>query len=155
MENRFRFVREVIEAVREVIPQDRLLIVRVSNWGIADMDVSLFENKAQWQEMIRLFDAQPIDAISVSTYDYAMDAFGSGHTMAALTRQVTTLPLMICGKIHDRKTAEDAFRDADIVLSGKSSLLNPDWVQDLRDGKEMPAHKSEDANVAYTTTPLP
>ncbi len=155
MENRFRFVREVIDAVREVIPQDRLIIVRVSDWGIADMEVSLFENKAQWQEMIHLFDTQPIDAISVSTYDYAMEAFGSGHTMSALTRQMTKLPLMICGKIHDQKSAEDALKDADIVLSGKSSLLNPDWVQDVRDGKEMPAHKSEDANVAYTTTPLP
>ena len=155
MENRFRFVREVIEAVREVIPHDHLLVVRVSNWGIADMDVSLFKDKAEWQEMIRLFDTLPIDAISVSTYDHGMDAFGTGHTMAALTRQVTSLPLMICGKIHDRKSAEKALKDADIILSGKSSLLNPDWVEDVRAGKEMPAHKSEDANVAYSTTPLP
>jgi len=155
MENRFRFVRQVTEAVRDVVPQDRLLIVRVSNWGIADMDVSLFENKEEWQEMIRLFDAQPIDAISVSTYDYSMDAFNTGHTMAALTRQVTSLPLMICGKIHDRNSAADALKDADIVLSGKTSLLNPDWVEDFRAGKELPAHRSEDANVAYTPTPLP
>lgn len=84
-----------------------------------------------------------------------MDAFNTGHTMAALTRERTSLPLMICGKIHDRKSAADALKDADIVLSGKTSLLNPDWVEDFRAGKEMPAHKSEDANVAYTPTPLP
>ena len=64
MENRYRFVHEVIVAVRRVIPQDRLLIVRVSNWGIADMNVSLFESKAEWQEMIQLFSRESIDAIS-------------------------------------------------------------------------------------------
>jgi len=75
--------------------------------------------------------------------------------MAQLTREATSLPTMICGKIHDRKTAEDALTDSDIVLSGKSMLLNPDWVQQVRAGNDLPLHASEDANVAYTDTPLP
>ena len=44
----------------------------------------------------------------------------------------------------------DALRDADIALSGKSLLLNPDWVADLRTGKPLPLYNSEDANIAYT-----
>nr|WP_319394840.1 NADH-dependent flavin oxidoreductase [uncultured Desulfobacter sp.] len=101
MENRFRFIREVIDAVRPVIPDDRLLVVRVSDWGIADMDVSLFETAEQWQEMIWLLSDTPIDAVSVSTYDFSQKAFGGQKTMAALTREITNLPLMICGRIHD------------------------------------------------------
>ena len=155
MENRFRFAGEAIQAVKSVIPDDRLLITRISNWGIADMDVPLFQTREEWQEMIRLFDEQPIDAISVSTYDYSQKAFGSDLTMAGLTRQVTKLPMMICGKIFDRASAEDALKDADIVLSGKSILLNPNWVEDVRAGKTLPLYKSEDANIAYTETPLP
>ncbi len=62
---------------------------------------------------------------------------------------------MICGGIHDRATADDALRDADIVLSAKSILLNPNWVKDVRAGKALPLHKSEEANVAYTDEPLP
>lgn len=155
MENRFRFAREVIQSVRDVVPTDRLLTVRVSNWGIADMDVSLFQSSGEWQEMIRLFDQQPIDALSVSTYDYAQKAFDTELNMAALTREVTRLPIMICGKIFDGKSAEDALKDADIVLSGKSILLNPHWIEDVRAGKKLPLHKSEDANIAYGETPLP
>ena len=75
--------------------------------------------------------------------------------MARITRRATNLPLLICGKIHDRASAEDALRDADMVLSGKSILLNPDWVEDVRTGKSMPPYRAEDANVAYTDTPLP
>ena len=62
---------------------------------------------------------------------------------------------MICGKIYDRVTAEAALADADIVLSAKSILLNPNWVEDVRANRELPLYKSEEANVAYTEEPLP
>ena len=75
--------------------------------------------------------------------------------MARIARDVTNLPIMICGKIYDRASAEDALRDADIVLSAKSILLNPDWVEDVRVGKVLPLHKSEEANIAYTEKTLP
>jgi len=155
VENRYRFAHEVIQAVRRVVPANRLLTFRVSNWGVADPQVSLFESKAEWQQIIRLLSAEPIDAISVSTYRYGDKAFGTGQNMAQLTREVTDLPLMICGQIHDRASADEAIQDADIVLSAKSMLLNPDWVQDLRAGKKLPRYESKEANVAYTDTALP
>ena len=155
VENRFRFAHEVIEAVRKVVPRERLLIFRISNWGIADMEVSLFENKAEWQQMIKLLSDEPIDAISVSTYGYSEKAFGTDQNMAQLTREATELPLMICGKIYDRASALNALEHADIVLSAKSILLNPNWVADIRAGKELSLYESKDAGVAYTDTPLP
>ncbi len=155
VENRYRFAHEIIQAVRQVVPPERLLTFRISNWGVADMEVSLFEDKAEWQQIIKMVSKEPIDAISVSTYDYSAKAFGTDQTMARMTREATDLPLMICGKIYDRATAEDALKDADIILSAKSILLNPNWVDDIRRSKELPLYKSEDANVAYTDEPLP
>ena len=75
--------------------------------------------------------------------------------MSQLTREVTPLPLMICGQIYDRKSAEEALDSADIALSSKSILLNPDWVSDVREGKELHLHKSEEAGIAYSDEPLP
>jgi 2,4-dienoyl-CoA reductase-like NADH-dependent reductase (Old Yellow Enzyme family) len=154
LSNRFRFAREVIQAVRQVVPEDHLLLFRISNWGIADMEVSLFKDTEEWQALIRLLADEPIDVISVSTYNFNDRMFGSGKTMAQLTREVTSLPLFICGQIYDRDTAERALQYADIVLSAKSILLNPDWVEDVRNRKTLPLHKSEEANVAYTTEVL-
>jgi 2,4-dienoyl-CoA reductase-like NADH-dependent reductase (Old Yellow Enzyme family) len=155
VENRYRFAHEVIQAVHRVVPEEKLLTVRISNWGIADMKVSLFESKEEYQEVIKRFSSEPVDAISVSTYDYAGKAFNTDQNMAQITREVTKLPIMICGKIYDRTSADDAFQDADIVLSAKSILLNPEWVSDIREGKTLPLHKSEDADIAYSTEPLP
>ncbi|MCF6186512.1 MAG: NADH-dependent flavin oxidoreductase, partial [Desulfobulbaceae bacterium] len=142
-------------AVKAVVPDDRLLTFRISNWGIADMEVSLFESAEQWQRLVKLLSDEPIDILSVSTYDFKADAFGSGKTMAALTREVTDLPLMICGKIYDANSAAEALQDADIALSGKSILLNPDWVEDVRQGKELSVYSSDEAGIAYTEEPLP
>jgi 2,4-dienoyl-CoA reductase-like NADH-dependent reductase (Old Yellow Enzyme family) len=155
VEGRYRFAHEVIEAVRPVVPKDRLLTFRISDWGVADMEVSLFNTREEWQQIIALLDREPIDAISVSCYDFTADAFDTGRTMAELTREVTSKPIMICGKIHDQASAERALEHADIVLSAKSILLNPDWVEDVRSGRDLPPYKSEDANVAYTEEALP
>jgi 2,4-dienoyl-CoA reductase-like NADH-dependent reductase (Old Yellow Enzyme family) len=154
VENRYRFAHEVIHAVHKVVPSDRLLTFRISNWGVADMDVSLFESKSEWQQIIQLLSKEPIDAISVSTYDYSANVFGTNQNMSQITREVTALPIMICGKIFDRTSAEKALRGADIVLSAKSLLLNPNWVEDVRAGKTLPLHTSEEANIAYTDKAL-
>ena len=155
VENRFRFAHEVIQAVKKVMPEDRLLTFRISNWGVADMEVSLFNSKNEYQEIIKLLSKEPIDAISVSTYRYKDNAFGTDQNMAQITREVTDLPLMICGQIYDRESAEDALKHADIVLSAKSLLLNPDWVKDVRSKKQLSLYASEEANIAYTDTLLP
>lgn len=155
VENRFRLIHEVIQAVKKIIPHNRLLTVRISNWGIADMEVSLFNTKEEYQEIIGHFSAEPIDAISVSTYEYHQSAFGTDKNMAQLTRESTKLPVMICGGIYDRASAEEALKDADIVLSAKSLLLNPNWVEEIRLNKALFRHKSSEADIAYTQEPLP
>jgi 2,4-dienoyl-CoA reductase-like NADH-dependent reductase (Old Yellow Enzyme family) len=155
VENRLRFAHGVIQAVRQVVPEDRLLTFRISNWGVADMEVSLFESKEEYQEIIRLLSSEPIDAISVSTYDYREKAFGTDRNMSQITREVTQVPMMICGKIYDRASAEDALKNADIVLSAKSMLLNPNWVEEVRLGKTLEPYSSKEADIAYTDTPLP
>ena len=155
VENRFRFAHEVIQTVKKVMPEDRLLTFRISNWGVADMEVSLFNSKNEYQEIIKLLSKEPIDAISVSTYRYKDNAFGTDQNMAQITREVTDLPLMICGQIYDRESAEEALKHADIVLSAKSLLLNPDWVKDVRSKNQLPLYASEEANIAYTDTLLP
>jgi 2,4-dienoyl-CoA reductase-like NADH-dependent reductase (Old Yellow Enzyme family) len=131
------------------------LSFRISNWGVADAQVSLFESKEEWQQIIAMLDASPVDVISVSTLNFKDKAFGTEKNMAQLTREATKKPLMICGRIYDRATADEAIQDADIALSGKSLLLNPQWVADIREDKPLRPRTNEESNVAYTETPLP
>ncbi len=81
------------------------------------MFVGVCYTKEEYQEVVKLLSAEAIDAISVSTYEYQQPAFGTEQNMAQLTREVTELPLMICGSIYDRTSAEDALQHADIMLT--------------------------------------
>jgi len=155
VENRFRFARRIIEAVRAVVPDDKLLSFRISNWGGADIGASFFESKQEWQTIIGYLDTLPIDLISVSTLNYKDKAFGTDKNMAQLTRGATQKPIAVCGGIFDRATADDAVADADIILSAKSLLLNPDWVKDIRENKILPERTRDESTIAYTDTPLP
>lgn len=154
-EKRFRFAHEVIQAVQKVMAADMLLIFRISNWAIADMEVSLFDSADEYQQIISLLNKEPLDALSVSTYDFTEPAFATSKTMAEISRQVCDLPLMICGKIYDRASAEEALKHADIALSGKSILLNPNWIEDVRQGRDLEPFTADQAQVAYTEEPLP
>ena len=154
-ERRYRFVHELIQAVRRVVPGDRLLTFRISNWSAADPGVSLFSSRDEWQGIIRWLSQEGLDAISLSTLNFAEPAFGTTYTVAQLTRQATPLPLFLCGGIYDRATAEAALASADVVLSAKSMLLNPAWVEDVLAGKPLRSYTQEEAGVAYTETPLP
>lgn len=51
--SRFRLAREIIRAVRGVMPRDRLLTLRISNWGIADMEISQFRDAREWEGFCR------------------------------------------------------------------------------------------------------
>lgn len=149
LENRFRFAGKLIRATREVVPDDRLLTFRVSNWAMADLAVFQYPTLDEWQALIKLLSGEAIDAISLSCYNFNDPVYGSGKNLARVTREVTSLPLMVCGKIHDYATAELALRDADIALSGKSILFNPNWVEDVRARKDLPLHESREAKIAY------
>ena len=84
VKNRYRFAHKIIQAVSKVIPEHCLLTFRISDWGVADMEVSLFEKKEEYQEIIKLLSNDPLDAISVSTYEYHAKAFGTDQNMAQL-----------------------------------------------------------------------
>ena len=153
--NRYRFAQALIQAVRRVVPGDRLLTFRISNWSGSDPGVSLFSSKEEWQEIIQRLSCEELDAISVSTADFREPSFGTDRTMAQITREATNLPIFLCGGIHDRASAEAALADADVVLSAKSMLLNPNWVEDVRAGTPLRPFTQEEAGVAYSETPLP
>jgi len=91
--NRYRFAHEVIQAVAGVIPENRLLIFRILDWVVVDMDISLFRRKKEYQEIIAQLSYEPLDAISVSSYDYQQSAFGTDQNMAKVTREKPQCPL--------------------------------------------------------------
>ncbi|WP_406155603.1 NADH:flavin oxidoreductase/NADH oxidase [Streptomyces canus] len=132
-ENRTRFALEVVDAVREVWPEDKPLFFRVSatDWleegGWTPDDTVRFAHDLQ---------AHGIDLLDVSTGGNASGVripVGPGYQVpfAARVKAEATLPVAAVGLITETGQAEKilANGEADAVPLGRELLRNPSWAR--------------------------
>ena len=128
LENRVRLLKEVLIAVRGVIPADMPIIVRVS----ADdyhKDGNKPENVA---DMLNLIKHYGIDLVNVSSGAVisAMPRVFPGYQipMALIVKQKTELPVLGGGLITEPAQALQLVKAGiDLVYTGRELLRNPYW----------------------------
>jgi 2,4-dienoyl-CoA reductase-like NADH-dependent reductase (Old Yellow Enzyme family) len=132
-ENRIRFALEVVDAVREVWPDDKPLFFRISatEW--------LEEGGWTADDTVRFaadLQAHGIDLLDLSTGGNASGVripVGPGYQVpfAARVKAETTLPVAAVGLITETEQAEKIVvnGDADAVLLGRELLRNPSWAR--------------------------
>ncbi len=67
-------IEEISEKYKDLVAQSAEECpggaINLFNWGVADMVISFFDAKEECREIIRLLSKEPINAVSVSTYEY-------------------------------------------------------------------------------------
>ena len=133
VENRFRLLREIIEAVREVYPANRIGVRLSPNGVFNDM------GSPDYRETYT-YAARELNAFGLA-YLHVMDglAFGFHELGEPMTladfRAVFDGPLMgNCG--YDDASADAAIESgaADLIAIGRPTISNPDYVERLRAG---------------------
>ncbi|OIJ96038.1 NADH:flavin oxidoreductase/NADH oxidase [Streptomyces colonosanans] len=132
-ENRTRFPLEVVDAVREVWPDDKPLFFRVSATDWLD------ENGWTADDTVRFaaeLQAHGVDLLDVSTGGNASGVHiptGPGYQVpfAARVKAETSLPVAAVGLITSAEQAEKilANGEADAVLLGRELLRNPSFAR--------------------------
>ncbi|MFB6704838.1 NADH:flavin oxidoreductase/NADH oxidase [Streptomyces sp. NPDC056333] len=137
--NRVRFALQVVDAVREVWPEDLPVFFRISatDW-LTENDE---DDREGWtvDETVRLakeLQAHGVDLLDVSSGGNAANAritTGPGYQVpfAARVREETSLPVAAVGLITEPQQAEKIVADgqADAVLLGRELLRSPSWAQ--------------------------
>jgi 2,4-dienoyl-CoA reductase-like NADH-dependent reductase (Old Yellow Enzyme family) len=129
-EGRARFLLEVVDAVREELPDDRPLMVRLSatDWvdGGWDLDQTVATARLLADRGVDL-----IDCSSGGTVPRAQIPVGPGYQVpfARRIRQVVPVPTAAVGRIEDPRHASSIVADgsADLVLMGRAFLRQPLW----------------------------
>ncbi|MFI5804807.1 NADH:flavin oxidoreductase/NADH oxidase [Streptomyces sp. NPDC051561] len=132
-DNRTRFALEVVDAVREVWPQELPLFFRISATDWLD------EGGWSGDDTVRfaaLLQEHGVDLLDVSTGGNAAGAripVGPGYQVpfAARVKAETSLPVAAVGLITEAAQAEKivANGEADAVLLGRELLRDPSWAQ--------------------------
>lgn len=128
-ENRARFLKEVLQAVRKAWPIEKPLILRVS----AEDYVDEGNHPEDLAELINLVKDEGVDLINVSSggvVSVAPNAFqGYQVKFAETINEKTKLPVIAGGLIIEPHMAEEILqnRRADLVFFGRALLRNPYW----------------------------
>lgn len=129
LENRTRFLKEIIREVRRVWPENKPLIVRVS----AEDYVEGGNHPEDLAEMINLVKEEGVDLIDVSSgavVPAPIKAYpGYQVKFAEVIKDKTGLPVIAGGLISEPEMAEEIIANnrADLVFLGRELLRNPYW----------------------------
>lgn len=147
IQNRYRLLREVTEAVLEELPSSRVAVRLSPNGVFGDM------GSPDYREQF-LYVAQQLNQYGLS-YLHVVDGLGFGfHELGEPVtlkemREVFSGPLMgNCG--YDRETAEAAIADgqADLIAFGRPFISNPDLVE--RFAQAAPLNPDRDPSTWYS-----
>ncbi|MFE5893468.1 NADH:flavin oxidoreductase/NADH oxidase [Streptomyces sp. NPDC056462] len=132
-ENRTRFALQVVDAVREMWPDDKPLFFRISATDWLEDDGWTADDTVRFAADLK---AHGIDLLDVSTGGNASGAripVGPGYQVpfAARVKAETSLPVAAVGLITDVEQAEKIIGngEADAVLLGRELLRSPSWAR--------------------------
>ena len=158
VEKRYRILHEVVSAVTEVLPANRVAVRLAPNGGFNDM------GSPDYREQFT-YVAQQLDSFGLA-YLHVMDglAFGFHELGEPMTlrefREVFKGTLMgNCGYTQETAETRIADGDADLIAFGRPFISNPDLVQrfernlELNPDAEMSTWYSPTGRAGYTDFP--
>jgi len=149
-ENRLRFGREVIAAVREAVADGRRpgeglpVVVRMNAQDYVDGGLTLADAEA----LAPALEEMGVDALSVTSgtmcesVPFCLYPTGTPKAnllpMAAAIRQKVSLPVAVAGRIRSPDVAREALSlgQVDWIGLGRPFLADPDWVRKAQQGDE-------------------
>lgn len=143
-EKRFRFLKEVYQAVRQAVGEDFPIIVRLSGEEWVEGGLTIKDVIKVSQNLEKL----GVDALHISSGNYGSYVQGKmippmaipDGVLLPLAKEIkksVKIPVITVGKIRTPDLAEKALknRDADFVAVGRSLLADPDWPIKAKAGK--------------------
>jgi len=142
LDNRLRFVKEVINCVRENLGRDLVVGIKMNGDDFLEGGLTLDETK---EIAARLEDTGQIDYITVSagtSFNTHLNVppmympLGSYVHLAAGIREVVDIPVIAVGRINDPIQAEKILADgqADMVAVCRGQICDAEWANKAHQG---------------------
>ncbi|HEV2110218.1 MAG TPA: NAD(P)/FAD-dependent oxidoreductase [Gammaproteobacteria bacterium] len=149
VENRRRFLSEIIDAVRKEVGNDYPITVRIS----ADEMVPGGLTQTDSVDLALWLETKDIAAVHVSAGNYGSYTRGQMIppmaikdaplvTYASHIKRAVRIPVIAVGKLHTPALAESLLQDghADFIALGRELLADPDWPRKAEEGLSEEIH---------------
>lgn len=152
---RARFGAEVVKAVREGVGPDMALILRLSQWKSHDFAAKNAHDPAELEQWLTPLVEAGVDVFHCSQRRFWEPEFeGSDLNLAGWTKKISGMPTITVGSVGLDGEFIAAFGGAgskpasldslierlereefDLVAVGRALLVDPYWVEKIRDGR--------------------
>jgi 2,4-dienoyl-CoA reductase-like NADH-dependent reductase (Old Yellow Enzyme family) len=140
--NRIRLTAEVVAAIRDRVGADVPIGVRLSQTKVNDFTYRWPGGAADAEVIFTALARAGVDYLHVASEgrDFIDTArLSDGRTITALARQVSGVPVMANGGMHDPRQAADVLDGghADLLSVARGALANPDLPERLAAGADL------------------
>ena len=148
-ENRNRFAKEIVEAVRSAVGPDFPIVFRYSQWKMDDYETKLAETPEKLKELLDTLVTAGVDIFHASTRRFWIPEFEDSElNLAGWTKKLSGKPTITVGCIGlddpswviAQSTGIDKLIDRfendefDLAAVGRQLIADPDWLKKVRDG---------------------
>lgn len=139
VENRVRYLAEVLQTVRNTVAGHCPVGIRISQGKVNDGKHKWAGGEADARIIFHTLAESNADFIHVTEYDALSPAFGQGKTFAALAKEYSGLPIIANGGLETPVLATTLLESgqADIISLGKGALANMDWPKRVASGQAL------------------
>lgn len=129
LENRLRFPLAVLQAVRQAVPADRILGLRLSQSRANDASAQWQDGAAEAEGIFSAMGRVPGLYLHISSHTGCAPVFDSGRSLAGLARHHSGHPVIANGRLESGDLAESllASGEADLISLGKAAIADPFW----------------------------
>ncbi|CDQ37824.1 MULTISPECIES: oxidoreductase [Virgibacillus] len=140
VENRLRFLKELIEEVRAAIGGNMILGIRISQLKATNGSYKWPGGEADAEIIFSELGKTDIDYIHISDDDAATSGFGEGTmTMSEAAKAFSGKPVIACGQLGDPEKASTVIEkgQADFIGVARQALANPDTPNRVKEGRPL------------------
>jgi 2,4-dienoyl-CoA reductase-like NADH-dependent reductase (Old Yellow Enzyme family) len=131
-ENEFRIIKEIYEGVRNTVPPDFTVGVRLSEGKVNHLDYRWEEGPKRARDILQQAAKVSPSYIHIAAEkgDWMKDCmYADGSSYTSLAKEIVQAPVIANGGLHDLQKARLVLEGghADLISIGKAALADPYW----------------------------
>ena len=158
LENRLRFVVEIVEAVRHRVGPDYPIMLRFSQWKQQDYEAKLVNSPEELERFLKPLVDAGVDIFHASTRRFWEPEFeGSSLNLAGWTQKLSGKPAMSVGSVGltedfisgtfaskqesvaqsgiDELAERMTNHEFELIAVGRALLQDPEWLTKMKEGR--------------------
>lgn len=142
--NKFRIIAEIIAAIKELVPEDFIIGIRLSEGKVNNFTYRFPDGAATAKAILEEVKIAGPSYVHISGEGGSWAGTGfyeTGESFTGLAKQIVQKPVIANGGLQEIAIAKRVLEEghADFIALAKGALANPDWPQRVYKGEALHA----------------